>query len=191
MPKLIKIVVPFSPGGNNDAIARAIAGPLSKRLDASVIVENRPGAGGAIGATVARSAKDGSVLLLTSSSFLTAAATQPQFPTTRSPVSRQSRWSGGDRCSSLSRQRRQSRRPIWFPPRAPSLPPLIRHGRRGLDRSNDDRVDGCTCADPDDARSVQGGRDAVVDLACGQIQVMISNQHGVADDEGGKIERSR
>ena len=61
MPKMMKIIVPFSPGANNDAIARAIADPLSKRLGNTIIVENRPGAGGAIGATeVARSAKDGS-----------------------------------------------------------------------------------------------------------------------------------
>ena len=81
MPKLVRIVVPFSPGASNDAIARTIAGPLAKRLDTSVIVENRPGASGIIGAdAVAKSPRDGSVLLLTSSTFLTAAATQPKLP---------------------------------------------------------------------------------------------------------------
>ena len=80
-PKLIRIVVPFSPGASNDAIARTIAGPLAKRLDTSVIVENKPGASGIIGADlVAKSARDGSVLLLTSSTFLTAAATQAHLP---------------------------------------------------------------------------------------------------------------
>ena len=48
IPKMMKIIVPFSPGANNDAIARAIADPLSKRLGNTLIVENRPGAGGAI-----------------------------------------------------------------------------------------------------------------------------------------------
>ena len=77
LPKLIRIVVPFAPGGSNDVIARALAGPLAKRLDATVIVENKPGAAGVIGADfVAKAPRDGSVLLLTSSSFLTAAATQ-------------------------------------------------------------------------------------------------------------------
>jgi tripartite-type tricarboxylate transporter receptor subunit TctC len=81
VPKLIRIVVPFSAGASNDAIARAVAGPLAKRLETSVIVENRPGAAGVIGGdAVAKAAKDGSVVLLTSSSFLTAAATQPRLP---------------------------------------------------------------------------------------------------------------
>src|SRR5689334_15388607 len=80
-PKMIRIVVPFSAGASNDAIARALAVPLAKRLESSVIVENRAGAAGVIGAdAVAKSPRDGSVLLLTSSSFLTAAATQPRLP---------------------------------------------------------------------------------------------------------------
>jgi tripartite-type tricarboxylate transporter receptor subunit TctC len=81
VPKLIRIIVPFSAGASNDAIARAIAGPLAKRLESNVIVENRPGAAGVIGSdAVAKSPRDGSVLLLTSSTFLTAAATQPRLP---------------------------------------------------------------------------------------------------------------
>ena len=81
LPKMIKIVVPFSPGASNDVIARAIAAPLSKRLDIPVIAENKAGAAGVIGAdAVAKSPHDGSVLLMTSSTFLTAAATQPQLP---------------------------------------------------------------------------------------------------------------
>ena len=77
----IRLVVPFSPGASNDAIARVIAPPLGKRLETTVIVENRPGAAGVIGAdAVAKSPRDGSVVLLTSSTFLTAAATQPRLP---------------------------------------------------------------------------------------------------------------
>lgn len=80
-PKLVRIVVPFSAGASNDAIARVIAVPLAKRLESTVIVENRPGAAGVVGAdAVAKSPRDGSTLLLTSSSFLTAAATQPRLP---------------------------------------------------------------------------------------------------------------
>ena len=81
MPKLIRIIVPFSAGASNDAIARAMAVPLAKRLESSVVVENKAGATGVIGAdAVAKSPRDGSVLLLTSSTFLTAAATQPRLP---------------------------------------------------------------------------------------------------------------
>ena len=81
LPKLVRIIVPFSAGASNDAIARAMAVPLAKRLDVAVIVENRAGAAGVIGAdAVAKSPRDGSVLLLTSSTFLTAAATQAQLP---------------------------------------------------------------------------------------------------------------
>ncbi len=81
IPKLMRIVVPFSPGGSNDQIARAIAPALAKRLGTSVIVENKPGAGGVIGSdAVAKAPPDGSMLLLSSSSFLTAAATQPRTP---------------------------------------------------------------------------------------------------------------
>ena len=81
IPKVIKIVVPFSAGASNDAVARAIAVPLAQRLQATVIVENKAGAAGVIGSdAVAKSPHDGSVLLLTSSTFLTAAATQAHLP---------------------------------------------------------------------------------------------------------------
>ena len=91
IPKLMRIVVPFSPGGSNDQIARALAPALAKRLGTSVIVENKPGAGGVIGSdAVAKAAPDGSVLLLSSSSFLTAAATQPRTPF--DPVALFARW---------------------------------------------------------------------------------------------------
>jgi len=80
-PGLMRIVVPFPPGGSNDVIARAIAPVLAKRLGNTVIVENKPGAAGVVGAeAVAKAPRDGSHLLLTSSTFLTAAATQPRVP---------------------------------------------------------------------------------------------------------------
>src|SRR5437868_12730106 len=81
VPPLMRIVVPFSAGASNDVIARAIAPGLAKRLGTTVIVENKPGAAGVVGAdSVAKAPRDGSVLLLTSSTFLTAAATQPRSP---------------------------------------------------------------------------------------------------------------
>ena len=66
--KPIHLIVPFTPGSATDVVARAIAQAMSLRLGQSVIVENKPGAGGTIGsAQVAKSAPDGYTLLVNSS----------------------------------------------------------------------------------------------------------------------------
>lgn len=69
--KPVSIVVPFAPGGNTDIIARVIGTVLSKQLDANLVIENKAGAGGNIGAAaVARARPDGYTLLYsTASSF--------------------------------------------------------------------------------------------------------------------------
>ena len=64
--KPIAMVVPQAAGGTNDIVARLIAPAFGESIGASIVVENRPGAGGNIGTqSVARSSKDGYTLLLT------------------------------------------------------------------------------------------------------------------------------
>lgn len=69
--KPIRLIVPNTPGGGTDTVARAIADKLAPALGQQIIVENRGGAGGAIAAEmVARSPKDGYTLLLGSAATL-------------------------------------------------------------------------------------------------------------------------
>ncbi len=74
----ITIVVPYAAGGITDTLARLMAERLSARLGVAVVVDNRGGAGGLIGAQiVARAKPDGYTLLMHSSAILVVAANQP------------------------------------------------------------------------------------------------------------------
>ncbi|RUP23821.1 MAG: tripartite tricarboxylate transporter substrate binding protein [Curvibacter sp.] len=67
--KPVRLVVPFPAGGATDLFARALSQKLGERLGSSLVIENRPGAGGSIGSDlVAKAAPDGYTLLLATSS---------------------------------------------------------------------------------------------------------------------------
>lgn len=77
----ITLVVPFAPGGANDVVARIIYQPLAEALGQPVVIENRGGAGGNVGAgVVARAAPDGYTLLLASSGFAVNPSLYPKVP---------------------------------------------------------------------------------------------------------------
>jgi tripartite-type tricarboxylate transporter receptor subunit TctC len=71
----VTMIVPFAAGGGTDSIARDVARVLSEKLGQTVIVENRGGGGGSIGASVVANARpDGHTLLFATSTFVTNAA---------------------------------------------------------------------------------------------------------------------
>jgi tripartite-type tricarboxylate transporter receptor subunit TctC len=68
--KLIRIIVPFTPGGSNDVLARELAAGFQGRWKENAIVENRPGGGGTIAyVSVAKSPPDGHTLMVVPASF--------------------------------------------------------------------------------------------------------------------------
>ena len=79
--KPVTIIVPYPPGGSNDTFARELGRRLTEAWKQPVIIENRAGAGGSIGAAVvSKAAPDGYTLCLLSSSFTTNAAIQSNLP---------------------------------------------------------------------------------------------------------------
>lgn len=76
-----RIVIPFAPGGGQDVLARIISTELGQLLGETILIENRPGAGGMTGAgVVARSAPDGKTMVMAASSHTISAAINKNPP---------------------------------------------------------------------------------------------------------------
>jgi tripartite-type tricarboxylate transporter receptor subunit TctC len=191
VPPLVRIVVPFSPGGSNDVLARAIAPTLAKRLGNNVIVENKPGAAGMIGAEfVARAPADGATLLLTSSTYATAAATQSKLqfnPVTalvpvallaENPlllaVSASTPYKSTDELIAAAR----------------AQPGKLNYGSAGVGSVGQMATELFNGAARIQMTHVpfKGASDALLSLAAGQIDVMVSNYSSLAAQiKGGKV----
>jgi len=79
--KSVRIVVPFTPGSGTDIMARIVSEKLTAQLGQPVVVENRPGAGGTIGAgLVAKAEPDGYTILVHSSSYTVTPSTYKDLP---------------------------------------------------------------------------------------------------------------
>ncbi|MES2564826.1 MAG: tripartite tricarboxylate transporter substrate binding protein [Pseudomonadota bacterium] len=79
--KPIRFIVPFSPGGGTDSMARIIAQKMSEAWGQPVVIENRTGAGGAIGtAIVAKATPDGHTILISSPGYAINAALSQKLP---------------------------------------------------------------------------------------------------------------
>jgi len=82
--KPMRMITAFAPGGGTDILARAIATPVSESFGQSVVVDNRPGAGGTTGSElVARAAPDGYTLIIVASTY---AATSAYSPPSFDPI---------------------------------------------------------------------------------------------------------
>ena len=191
VPAVMKIVVPFGPGASNDAIARTVAPVLAKRLGNTVIVENKAGAAGTIGADfVAKGPRDGSALLLTSSTFVTAAATQAKMPydplTAFAPVAMVG---SGPMLVAVS-----AATPIKtaadLVAAARARPGKLTYGTSGVGS-----IAHLSSEMISDAAKVQmlhvpykGAAPALMDMAGGQIDMMVSNYSSLAPQiKGGKV----
>jgi len=79
--KPVRIVVPFTPGSGTDIIARTVTERLSPQIGQPIVIENRPGAGGTIGAAlVVKSEPDGHTLFVHSSSYTVTPSTYKDLP---------------------------------------------------------------------------------------------------------------
>jgi tripartite-type tricarboxylate transporter receptor subunit TctC len=190
-PALVRLVVPFPPGGSNDVIARAMAPQLAKRLATNVIVENKAGAAGVIGSeAVAKAPRDGSHLLLTSSTFLTTAATQAKLPydpiTGFTPIAMVAE---GPLLVAVPAER-PIKSPADLVAAARAKPGALNYGTAGVGSIAHLATELLNGAAQVQMTHVpyKGAGPALIDLAAGQIDVMISNYSSLVPQlKSGKV----
>src|SRR6187455_515503 len=86
--KLIRVIIPRSPGGGSDIIARLISPGMQKKLGQTFLVENHPDAAAVVGAELtARAQPDGYTIFLADNAFTRTPPSSRSCPTTRSRIS--------------------------------------------------------------------------------------------------------
>jgi tripartite-type tricarboxylate transporter receptor subunit TctC len=172
----IRIVVPFPPGGTNDLMARPVADVMRARFGQPVVVDNRAGAGGTIGATqVARAAPDGHMLLVTSAILVTAAILQPvgwTAPEAFTPVAQIARAPNAVAVHADLPIRTMQDLVAY----ARARPGALNYGSVGVGSLGHFLTEAMTRAIGIEMTHVpyRGGTAAVTDLASGRLQVLVS-----------------
>jgi tripartite-type tricarboxylate transporter receptor subunit TctC len=172
----IRIVVPFPPGGTNDLMARPVADVMRTRFGQPVVVDNRAGAGGTIGATqVARAAPDGHMLLVTSAILVTAAILQPvgwTAPEAFTPVAQIARAPNAVAVHADLPIRTMQDLVAY----ARARPGALNYGSVGVGSLGHFLTEAMTRAIGIEMTHVpyRGGTAAVTDLASGRLQVLVS-----------------
>jgi tripartite-type tricarboxylate transporter receptor subunit TctC len=109
--RIVKIVVPFAPGGGTDVVARTLAQEIAGDLGVSVVIENRPGAGTIVGTqAVALSEPDGYTLLMGTFANAVNPSLHASLPYDPPRISQRWHWWRGPSTSSWSIRNRRSNR---------------------------------------------------------------------------------
>jgi tripartite-type tricarboxylate transporter receptor subunit TctC len=190
IPPLVRIVVPVSAGASTDIMARKVAPLLAARLGTNVIVENRPGATGLIGAAaVSKGPADGSILLLFSTSMITAGATMRNPPLDvikdLTPVAALAE----NPLVVVVSTKTDIKTPADLVAAARARPDMITHGHGGIGSTAHLAAELFSDAARIQLRHVpyKGAAPAVIDMSSGIIDMMIStNSTVVAQTKAGR-----